>query len=73
MERVLSLAQMESLYPGEWLLVANPKTDASLVVRSGRVAWHGTDREEVYRKAKKLRAKRCAVLFTGSMDGYFAL
>lgn len=36
-------------------------------MQSGKVVWHSKDRDEVYRKAVELRAKRFAVLYTGKM------
>jgi hypothetical protein len=36
----------------------------TLAVRSGRVGWHGKDREEVYRRAIELRPKRFAIVHT---------
>ncbi|MDP2655787.1 MAG: hypothetical protein U1E51_28285 [Candidatus Binatia bacterium] len=67
MDDVLTLSEIEAQFASEWILVADPLTNESLEVQSGKVVWHSKDREEVYRKAVELRAKRFAVLYTGKM------
>lgn len=67
MDVVLSLAEIESQFPDEWVLVEDPATDASLEVKSGKVRWHGKDRDEGYRKAAELKPRRFAMLFTGNI------
>ena len=64
---VLTLAQIETRFPAEWVLVETPDTDSMLRVQSGTVRWHSTDRDEVYRKAVELRPSRFAILYTGKM------
>lgn len=67
MDDVLTLSEIEAQFASEWILIADPLTNESLEVQSGKVVWHSKDREEVYRKAVELRAKRFAVLYTGKM------
>ena len=67
MPDVLSLVELRSRYPDEWVLVADPQTDGTLAVQSGRVLAHSKDRDEVYRQAVALRPKRFAVLYLGSI------
>ena len=67
MDNVLTLAQIETQFASEWVLVEDPQTDAALEVQSGKVRWHSKDRDEVYRKAVALRPKRFAILYTGKM------
>jgi hypothetical protein len=67
MSDVLNVAEIESQFPSEWVLVENPVTDASLAVQSGTVLYHSKDRDEVYRKAVELRPKKFAMLYTGSI------
>jgi hypothetical protein len=67
MNQVMTLAEMEAQFHAEWVLVEDPETDAALHVRTGKVRWHGKDRDEVYRKAVELRPRRFAVLYTGRM------
>lgn len=67
MSEVLTVAQMQTQYDSEWVLIEDPQTDEGLQVKSGRVAWHSKDRDEVYRKATETRPKRFAILYTGKM------
>jgi hypothetical protein len=67
MDEVLSLAQIESQFSSEWVLVEEPETNQALEVERGKVRWHSKDREEVYRKAIELRPRRFAVLYTGQI------
>lgn len=67
MADILTVAEIQSQFPSEWVLVENPDTNASLEVQSGTVLYHSKDRDEVYRKAIELRPKRFAMLYTGSI------
>jgi hypothetical protein len=67
MDTLLTVAEMESQYPAEWILLEEPQTDERLEVQAGRVRWHSKDRDEVYRKAIELKPHRFAILFTGSI------
>jgi len=67
MDDVLSLVEIEERFASEWVLLKDPETDGTLMVRGGTVLWHSKDRDEVYRKALELRPKRSAVLYTGKM------
>ncbi len=65
MQDVLTIDEIRSRYPSEWVLLANPRTGKSLEVRRGKVLWHSKDRDELYRKAIELRPRHSAILFTG--------
>jgi hypothetical protein len=67
MEETLSIEEIESKYPSEWILIVDPITNESLEVLRGQVAWHSKDRDEVYRKAIELRPRRAAYLYTGTI------
>jgi hypothetical protein len=67
MDEVLTISEIESQFPSEWILVEDPQTDESLLVQSGKVRYHSKDRDEVYRKAVELRPKRFAMLYTGTI------
>ena len=67
MSEALNVAEIESQFPSEWVLVEDPVTDESLAVQSGTVLYHSKDRDEVYRKAVELRPKKFAMLYTGSI------
>ena len=67
MINALTVAEIRSQFPSEWVLVEEPHTDESFEVQSGNVLYHAKDRDEVYRKAIELRPKRFAMLYTGTM------
>ena len=67
MTEKLTIAEIKARYESEWVLVQDPKTDEFLEVKSGKVRFHSKDRDEVYRKAVKLRPKRFAMLYTGTI------
>jgi hypothetical protein len=67
MTEVMSWAEIEARYPNEWVLIIDPDTGPDLKVRSGVVAAHSKDRDEVDQKALELRPRprRTAILFLG--------
>lgn len=67
MSDVLTIAEIKARYESEWVLVEDPKTDEFLEVKSGTVRFHSKDRDEVYREAVKVRPKRFAMLYTGTI------
>jgi hypothetical protein len=67
MDDILTIAQIETQFASEWVLVEDPQTNEALEVQSGKVRWHSQDRAEVYRKAVELRPRRLAMLYTGKM------
>ena len=67
MSDVLTIAEIETRFQSEWVLVEDPQTDETLEVQSGKVCFHSKDRDEVYRKAVELRPKRFAMLYTGEL------
>ena len=67
MDDFLTIAQIETQFASEWVLVDAPQTNEALEVQSGRVLWHSKDREEVYRQALVFRPERFAILYTGKM------
>ena len=67
MSEVQTIAEIKNDYDNEWVLVENPQTNESLEVQSGKVLYHGKDRDEVYRKAIELRPKRFAMLYIGTI------
>lgn len=67
MDEILTIAQIETQFESEWVLVEDPQTNEALEVLSGKLRWHSRDRDEVYRKAVELRPRRFAMLYTGKM------
>jgi hypothetical protein len=67
MEEVMTIKEIKARFRSEWVLVEDPQTTESLEVTAGKVLWHSKDRDEVYRKARELRPKHSAILFTGKL------
>ncbi len=67
MNEIMTLAEIKSKFESEWVLVNDPVTTSNLEVERGEVIWHSKNRDEVYRKARELRPKHSAILYTGKM------
>ena len=67
MDEVLTIAEIETRFASEWVLVEDPQTNEALDVERGKVRFHSKDRDEVYRIAVNLRPKRFAMLYTGTI------
>lgn len=67
MKKVLTMAEIRDQFRSEWVLIEEPVTDESLEVKRGKVRYHSKDRDEVYREAVRLRPKRFAMLYTGTI------
>jgi hypothetical protein len=65
MAQVLTIAEIESQFPDEWILVVDPHVDEQLEVLSGQVVCHSKDRDEVYRAAVAHQGGDLAILFNG--------
>lgn len=69
MPEVMTIKEIEARFPDEWILVIDPDTGPDLAVRSGVVAAHSKDHDEVYRVAMALKPRRSAVWFNGEPSG----
>jgi hypothetical protein len=67
MSGTLTAQEVESKYRSEWVLMGSVQTDSSLNVVQGEILGHSKDRDEVYRLANRLKPKRFAVLYTGTL------
>lgn len=67
MPEILTIAEIESRFVSEWVLVEDPTTHDALEVQRGKVLAHSKDRDEVYREAVRFRPKRFAMLYTGRL------
>ena len=67
MNQVMSVVEIEAQFQSEWVLIEDPQTTDTLQVMGGRVLWHSSDRDEVYRKARELQPRHSAILYTGKM------
>jgi hypothetical protein len=67
MDEVMTIAEIESAFESEWVLVEDPQTNEALEVQGGKVLYHSRDRDEFDRKVLEFRPKRFAVLYTGTL------
>jgi hypothetical protein len=67
MSDLMTIAEIESTFESEWVLLEDPETNEAFEVQRGNVRCHSKDRDEVYRKAVELRPKRFAMLYTGEI------
>ncbi len=67
MGEVMTREQIEREFDSEWILVGDPELTPSLEVTRGHVLCHSRNRDDVYRKARELRPKRSAFLYTGRL------
>ena len=67
MSEIMSLAEIQTQFESEWVLLENPETTEMLEVKGGKVLWHSKDRDEVYRKARELRPPHSAIVYTGRL------
>jgi hypothetical protein len=67
MSDTLSIAEIESRFDGEWVLLEDPQVNKQMEVLGGKVLAHSKDRDEVYQKAVELRPKHSATLYLGTV------
>jgi hypothetical protein len=67
MSKVLTRAEMEARYEGEWVLVEEPEVDDRLEVLRGVVTAHSTDRDVVDRADLERRPKYAALVYLGDV------
>lgn len=75
MGEILTRAEIEAKYDGEWVMVGDPDWDEHEGVRSGAVLVHHKDRDEFDRQtlALKDRPKFNAFLYLGKMPEHILL
>jgi hypothetical protein len=75
MGEILTRAEIEAKYDGEWVLVGDPEMDEYMRVLRGTVLVHSKDREEFSRQRLALqpRPKRTASLWFGKMPEHILL
>jgi hypothetical protein len=66
-DEVLTIEEIKKKYDSEWVLIADPETDAYFNVLGGKVVYHHPDRVVFDRDVLKLtpHPSDFAVLFTG--------
>ena len=67
MDDILTLAQIQTQFLSEWILIESPQTNDVLEVQGGRVRWYSEDRDEVYRHSVALHPEPLAIFYTQPM------
>jgi hypothetical protein len=67
MNEVLSFSEIQETINSEWVLIDDPQLTEDLKIKRGKVLYHSKDRDEVYRKARELKPKHSAVIYTGTL------
>jgi len=73
MSEFLTLAEIESRFDSEWVLLGDPQTDGANHVLSGTVLAHSRDRDEVDRCLLVQRPRRFATYYTGRLPDDMAI
>jgi hypothetical protein len=73
MDPILTIEEIKSLFPSEWVLIGEPQIDELTRLRAGRVLFHSPARDDVYRKAVELRLPHFAVRYFGTLPENMAL
>ncbi len=67
MEEIMSIQEMRSRYPAEWLLIAYTELDEEMNVIRGEVLAHSPDRDEIYRQLLLMKGKSVAIEYAGTI------
>ena len=67
MNDTLTLAEIESAFDSEWVLVGDPELDSDLHLIRGKVLFHSKSRDEIDRKDEVLRPASAAIIYTGQI------
>ena len=73
MNEVLTRAEMEAQFDGEWVLVADPELDKDREVVKGLVVSHGLDPEAVYQEAIDQEVRHWASLCFREMPEHICI
>jgi len=65
MSDIMTMAEITSSYPNEWLLIADAELDDDLNILRGEVIAHSPDRDEVYQKLLSLKGRSFAIEYIG--------
>ncbi len=68
MSEILTMEEIEKQFDGEWVLIEDVETDEKLEILRGRVAYHGTDRNELHRRAKESKSSYIASRYIGELN-----
>ncbi|MFH0948623.1 MAG: hypothetical protein V1833_06485 [Elusimicrobiota bacterium] len=67
MTEIMTVAEIQNRFESEWILLSDLETNESLEIKCGKILWHSKDRDEIYRKARKMQPRHSAILYTGKL------
>ena len=65
MNEVMTWAEIEAAFDGEWVLIEDPETTPVLQIIRGKVVFHSKSKEQVLAVMKKLPRLQHAFLYIG--------
>ncbi len=68
MSEILTMEEIEKKYDGEWVLIEDVEANEHLEVIRGKVAYHGKDKNELHRRAKKSESSYITTRYLGKPD-----
>ena len=68
MNEILTMEEIERKFDGEWVLIEDVETDEQLEILRGKVTYHGKDRNELHRRAKKSESHYITTRYIGEPD-----
>ncbi len=67
MDKVMSWAEIEETFNGEWVLIEDPECAPNLKIIRGKVIFHSKDRAEVNTKMAELTRMHHAIMYIGGL------
>lgn len=65
MGKVMTWAEIEEAFDGEWVLIEDPETTPVLEILRGKVVFHGKNKDELYRTMRELSPVHSAIIYIG--------
>ena len=73
MPELMTFAEIERTYDGEWVLVAYIKTDDDLQILEEKVVVHSTNKEDIYEALESIPEQPLAIEYMGKVPEDIAL
>ena len=67
MDTSMTIAEIQSQFDSEWVLLVDPTLGEYKEVLGGNVIAHSKDRDEIYRRVGSTGGKRFAIVYTGRL------
>ena len=67
MDEVMSWAEIEETFNGEWVLIEDPECAPNLKIIRGKVIFHSKDRAEISVKMAELTRMHHAIMYIGGL------